>query len=70
MYILVIIALTMMITMIITLDMLVLFVWRARKEASPTPEGPLLKLGENYSSVGQDCGKCSPDSGDPGDLVN
>ena len=34
--------------------------WCARKEASPTHEGPLLKLGENYSSFGQDCSKCSP----------
>ena len=43
---------------------------RARKEASPAPEGPLSKLGENYSSVGRDCCRCSPDFGEPSDLVS
>ena len=36
---------------------------RARKEASRV-------LRPNYSLVGQDCSECSPDSGDPSDLVN
>ena len=40
-------------TNIYTYALLCLFVWRAREEASPTRGGPLLKLGDNYSSFGK-----------------